>query len=384
VPGTGGSQTATAVTDAAKLRELFLLDPEIAFLNHGAHGACPRSVFDEYRRWQLELERQPVAFFRRYPDLYDEARGLLARHVGADPPNVVFVPNATSGMNMALRSLELRPGDEILTTDHEYGAVDLLWQKVCAKPGARIVRRALRAGTGLVDELFAGANDRTRVLSLSHVSSPTAIILPVEEICARARDAGILTFVDGAHAPGQLDLDLEALGADVYAGNCHKWLCAPKGSGFLYARPEHHEWVEPLVLGWGLAEEDFTARHRWRGTADPAAWLATPAAIDFQAEHGWADVRRRCHALAHEASRRLAERTGLEPLAPDDGWFGQMVAAPLPPGDEQELQRRLYDEHRIEVPLFAWNDRRLLRVSFQGYNDERDLDRLLSALDALL
>jgi isopenicillin-N epimerase len=369
------------VTNASALRELFLLDPEVVYLNHGAHGACPRPVFEEYARWQLELERQPVGFFRRYPELYDEARARLARYAGAQPENLVFVQNATSAMNMAVRSLDLAPGDEILTTDHEYGAVDLLWQHVCAKTGASVVRRALRPGPDLVEELFAGATDRTRAVSLSHVTSPTALIFPIAEICARAREAGILSFVDGAHAPGQLDLDLEELGADVYAGNCHKWLCAPKGSGFLYVRAEHHGWVQPLVLGWGLAEEDLTARNRWRGTADPAAWLATPSAIDFQAEHGWAAVRRRCHALAGKTARLLAERTGLEPLAPDESWFGQMVAVPLPHVDPNELQRRLYDEQRVEVPLFTWNGQTLLRVSVQGYNDEPDLERLLAALD---
>ena len=341
-------------------------------------------MFEEYRRWQLELERQPVAFFRRYPGLYDAARARLAEFVGAEPSNVVFVPNATSGMNMAVRSLGLEPGDEILTTDHEYGAVDLLWGHVCTRTGASVVRRAVQAGPELVDELWAGVTERTRVVSISHVTSPTALVLPVAEICARARAAGILTFVDGAHAPGQLDLELEALGADVYAANCHKWLCAPKGAGFVYVRPEHHEWLEPLVLGWGLREDDFTARHRWRGTADPAAWLAVPAAIDFLAQHEWAVVRRRCHALAEQARLAIAARLGCEPLAPDDGWLGQMVAAPLPPCEPDELQRRLYDEHRIEVPLFPWNRKVLVRPSFRGYNDENQLERLVAALEALL
>jgi isopenicillin-N epimerase len=342
-------------------------------------------VFEEYRRWQLELERQPVEFLgRRYPELYDAARARLAAFVGASPDNLVFVPNATSGMNMAVRSLALEPGDEILTSDHEYGGVDLLWSHVCARTGAHLVRRSLRPEPALVDELWAGVSGRTRVVSISHVTSPTALVMPVAEICARARESGILAFVDGAHAPGQLDLGLEALGADVYAGNCHKWLCAPKGSAFLYVRPEHHDWVEPLIFGWGLREDGFTARHRWRGTADPAAWLAVPTAIDFLSEHDWPAVRRRCHLLAERARVEIAQLARCEPLAPDDGWFGQLVAAPLPQGDPQELQRRLYDEQRVEVPVFQWNDDVLVRPSFQGYNDEEDLDRLLAALDALL
>jgi isopenicillin-N epimerase len=308
----------------------------------------------------------------------------VAAFVGADPGEVVFVPNATAGMNMAARSLRLEPGDEILTTDHEYGAVDLLWAHLCARAGAHVVRRPVKPGAELVHELWAAVTDRTRVISISHVTSPTALVLPIAELCRRARAAGILTLVDGAHAPGQLELDLGTLGADVYAGNCHKWLCAPKGSGFLYVRPEHHAWLEPLILGWGLREDDFTARHRWRGTADPAAWLAVPAALDFLERHDWASVRRRCHALAEDARVAISERIGCAPLAPDESWLGQMVAAPLPDCDPEALQRRLYDEHRIEVPVFAWSERVLVRPSFQGYNDEDDLERLLAALDALL
>ena len=263
------------------------------------------------------------------------------------------------------------------------GAVDLLWGHVCARTGARVVQRAVHSGPDFVDELWTGVTERTRIVSFSHITSPTALVLPAAELCRRAREVGILSFVDGAHAPGQLDLDLEALGADVYAGNCHKWLCAPKGSGFVYVRPEHRDWIEPLILGWGLREDDFTARHRWRGTADPAAWLAVPAAIDFLAEHDWPGVRRRCHALAERARVAIAERVGREPLAPDETWLGQMVAAPLPPCDAEELQTRLYDEHRIEVPVFPWDDAVLVRPSFQGYNDETDLERLVGALDEL-
>jgi isopenicillin-N epimerase len=203
-------------------------------------------------------------------------------------------------------------------------------------------------------------------------------------VCRRARADGILSVVDGAHAPGQIDLDLDALGADFYAGNCHKWLCAPKGSGFLHVRPEHQETMVPLVVGWGEAEGSFAARHRWQGTRDPAAYLAVPAAIDFLAEHDWSDVRRRCHELAAAARLRLAELTGIEPLAPDETWLGQMVAAELPECDTDALQLRLHDEHRIEVPVYRFDNRPVVRPSFQGYNDETDLDALVEALRAEL
>jgi isopenicillin-N epimerase len=366
------------------LRELFLLDPEVVFLNHGSFGACPRPVFDEYQRWQRELERQPVEFLaRRYAGLIDEAKARLAVYLGARPEDLVFVPNATAGMNVVARSLELGPGDEVLLTDHEYGAVDFLWEHVCDRAGARLVRQPLEPGPDLVDEFFAAAGPRTRIVSVSHITSATALRFPVEEICRRARAERILVALDGAHAPGQVDLDADSLGADFYTGNCHKWLCGPKGAGFLWARPEHQSWLAPLVVGWSERESSFAARHRWQGTHDPAAYLSVPAAIDFQAEHGWDEVRTRCLALAAQAAGRLAD-LGLEPLAPDESWLGQMVAAELPECDVADLKARLYDRHRVEVPVQRWHDRPLVRASFQGYNDERDLDALVDALRAEL
>jgi len=368
---------------AIELKQLFLLDPGVVFLNHGSFGACPRPVFDEYQRWQRELERQPVEFLaRRYAGLIDDARARLAAFLGARPEDLAFVPNATAGMNVVARSLELGPGDEVLLTNHEYGAVDFLWDHVCRRTGATLVRQSVEPGAALVDELWEAVTPRTRVVSVSHITSATALRFPVGEICRRARAEGILSAVDGAHAPGQVDLDLEALGADFYAGNCHKWVCAPKGAGFLWARPEHQPWLAPLVLGWSEREDTFAARHRWQGTNDPAAYLSVPAAIDFLAEHDWAEMRRRCYALAAETRGRFAE-LGLTPLAPDQGWLGQMVAAELPDCDTEELKRRLYDEHRIEIPVQRWQGRPLIRASFQGYNDASDLEALAEALVTL-
>lgn len=370
------------------MRDLFLLDPDVVYLNHGSFGACPRPVFDAYQRWQRELERQPVEFLareRRYAHLVEQAKAELASYVGAEPANVVFVPNATAALNAVARSLPLAAGNEVLTTDHEYGAIDVLWSFVAEKQGARHVRQPVTvppAGPdALVDGLWSAVTPCTRVVCISHITSPTALRLPVEEICRRAREAGIISIVDGAHAPGQVPLDLAALDADVYAGNCHKWLCAPKGAGFLYVRPELQALVEPLVVSWDWGEQtEFAQRHRWPGTHDPAAYLAVPAAISFQREHSWETVVERCHALAEEARLRLAELFALEPLAPDASWFVQMVAAPLPPCNATEVKRRLYDEHRVEVPVYEWSGRPLVRPSFQAYNDEGDLERLLAAL----
>ncbi|HUJ42119.1 MAG TPA: aminotransferase class V-fold PLP-dependent enzyme [Opitutaceae bacterium] len=376
-------------------KELFLLDPEIAFLNHGSFGATPRVVFEQYQAWQRELERQPVEFLgRRFAGLMREARSALAAYVHTGADNLVYVPNATTALNIVARGLRLDPGDEILTTDHEYGAIDRMWRFLCRKTGAvyRPVHVPLPVTTAgdLVERLWAAVTPRTRVLFHSHLTSPTALVFPVGELCRRARAAGLLSIVDGAHALGQIPLDLEAIGADFYTANAHKWLCAPKGSAFLYARPGAQAPVEPLVVSWGdqgfaLTGSPFLDEQQWTGTRDIAAYLAVPAAIRFCAEHRWEEVRARCHALARHARNVLAALTGLPPICPDSvEWFGQMVTVPLPPCDGPRLQARLYDQYRVEVPVMEWGGRQFLRVSIQAYNTADDVARLVKGLREIL
>lgn len=378
---------------SAELRQLFLLRSDITFLNHGSFGACPRPVFEDYQRWQLELERQPVEFIgRRFSGLMRAAREKLAGYVGAAADDLVYVPNATTALNIAARSLKLGAGDEVLTTDHEYGALDRMWRFLCARSGATYRRQRLpvplaTAGE-VVEQFWAGVTPRTRVIFLSHITSPTALIFPVEAVCRRAREAGILTFIDGAHAVGQLPLALEQLGADVYTSNCHKWLLAPKGSAFLYARAEVQPRLEPLIVSWGWQSDTpgpsrFIDEQEYTGTRDIAAYLATPAAIDFVEQHDWPAVQERCHALAAEAQRRLLTLTGLPPLSSPER-FRQMVSVPLPPCDPALLKKRLYDEFQVEAPVVVWNERPLIRVSVQGYNTRDDITRLHAALAALL
>jgi len=376
------------VSDGTDLRAEFLLDPNVTFLNHGSYGACPRAVFERYQEWQLQLERQPVVFLaRRLDELLADARAALGACVGADPNDLVFVPNATAGVNLAAWPLGLKAGDEVLSTDLEYGALDLTWGHVCGDFGARYVRTPIRlpvtSAEEIVEAVWSGVNPRTRVLFLSHHTSSTALTLPVEELCRRAREAGIRTVLDGAHVPGHFPLDLRALDPDYYAGNCHKWMCAPKGAGFLYVRRELQGDIHPLLIGWGYEGDDpsFVSRHEKQGTRDPSAYLTVPAAIDWQREHEWDSVRGRCHELARRARHEL----GLEPLAPDSrDFFGQMVTLRLPATAPTDLQERLYDEHRIEIPVFEHGDGRFIRPSFQGYNSAEDLDRLRNALEALL
>jgi isopenicillin-N epimerase len=377
------------------MRELFLLDPAVTFLNHGSFGACPRPVFEVYQAWQRELERQPVDFLaRRFVERMRQAREDLAAYVHCAPDDLVYVPNATTGVNTAARSLRLGPGDVVVASDHEYGACDRVWRFLAAKQGFDYVRVPLdvpvTTPAALVERLWAAVTPRTRVMYLSHLTSATALVFPVAEACARARQAGILTIVDGAHAPGQLPLDLTVLGADVYAGNCHKWLCAPKGAGFLYVRREVQPLIEPLVVSWGWQAEKpgpsrFIDEQELTGTRDIAAYLTVPAAIAFQAEHDWPAVRRRCHELVGEARRRLLALDGVRALHPDeDVWYAQMEAVELPPCDPEALWQRLYEQFRVEVPVYTWNGRPILRVSVQAYNRADDLDVLMAGLQACL
>jgi len=382
-------------------KSLFLLDPDIAFLNHGSFGATPRSVFEKYQGWQRELERQPVEFLgRRFADLMRQARAALAAYVHTDADNLIYVPNATTGLNIVARGLPLKPGEEILTTDHEYGALDRTWRFLCRKTGAvykqQPVPLPVTTTEDFIERVWAGVTPRTRVLFLSHITSPTALTFPIAELCRRARDAGIISIIDGAHTVGQIPLDMQAIGADFYASNAHKWLCAPKGSAFLYARPEMQHLVEPLVVSWGYESERpsasrFVDEQEWTGTRDIAAYLTVPEAIKFCAEHHWDDVRMRCHALVQYARERITGLTGLPPISPDStDWYMQMVTVPLPPIDTTKdafgrvlLQARLMDEFKIEVPIFVWNGKPYIRVSIQAYNTQEDVERLVEALEII-
>jgi isopenicillin-N epimerase len=376
------------------LQEYFLLDPQVIYLNHGSFGATPLPVFERYQAWQRELERQPTAFLGREKDrLLKASRAVLAQYLCTDAKNLVYVTNATVGLNIVARGLRLGPGEEVLSTDHEYGALDRTWRFHAQKQGFKYINHPVAVPVSstqeFVEQFWQGVTPNTRVIFLSHITSPTALIFPVQEICRRARSAGILTIVDGAHIPGQLPLNLDALGADFYSGNLHKWLCAPKGAAFLYARPEVQDMIEPLVVSWGWQNEfpvegplvDF---NEWQGTRDISSFLSVPDAILFQEQHHWPAVRARCHDLAAYALCRITEMFGTQPLSPiSPVWFAQMVSAPLPANtDPGALHQRLLDEYSIEIPVISWNNRVLTRISVQGYNTPEHIERLLQALAA--
>lgn len=380
------------------LKQYFLLDPAIHFLNHGSFGACPKPVFEAWQGWQRRMERQPVLFLgREHDSLLEESRAALGRYLNAAADDLAYIPNATHGVNIVARSLNLQPGDEILTSDHEYGACDLTWDFICGKTGAKYIHQPIplpvQSQEEMVSQFWAGVTARARVIYLSHITSPTALRLPVEQICALARDAGILTVIDAAHSPGQIPVDLQSLGADVVFGNLHKWMMSPKGAAFLHARREIQPILEPLVVSWGFGgNPEFSSGSRfidifqWTGTRDPSAALAVPDAIKFMEAHDWENVRKDCHALLIEAVERVCGLTKMPPLYPLEGsFFSQMAIAPLPPEvDIAVLKSRLYEEYRVEVPLIQWRGRKFVRISIQGYNAPDDVDALASGLERLL
>ncbi|MDP6419219.1 MAG: aminotransferase class V-fold PLP-dependent enzyme [Candidatus Krumholzibacteria bacterium] len=386
------------------MRSLFQIREGIHFLNHGSFGACPLPVFKVYRRWQKELEEQPVEFLgRRAPLLMAESREKLAAFLGTSAGNLVYTSNASTALNTVLKSLRLKPGDEILTSNHEYGAMDLCLDFVAEKTGAKVLRAKLDLPLQSREEVIDAFTDRmsesTRLLFLSHLSSTSALVFPLEELTAHCRERGILTVIDGAHVPGHRPLDLEALGADFYSGNCHKWMLSPKGAAFLYARKEVQSLVEPLVTSWGWRadmNEDspfvalshgsrFVMENEWQGTRDISAWLTIPAAIDFMKEHDWPMWQGKCHRRTLEARARLVEIAGLPEICPaHEDWIGQMAAFEIPPCDVIALQKKLYETHGVEVVGIEWENRSFLRFTVQAYNTDADLEAFEKALDCEL
>lgn len=379
-------------------KDLFQLEPDIVFLNHGSFGATPKPVFEVYQDWQRRLERQPVKFLGREVSGYlQEARASLGNYLNVDKDDLIFIPNATFGVNIVARSLKLGEGDEVLTTDQEYGACDKTWTYAAQQKGfcykKQPIKLPVSSSDDILEQFWQGVTPQTKVIYLSHITSPTALIFPVAGICARARRAGVMTVIDGAHAPGQLELDLAHIDADFYTGNCHKWLCSPKGAGFLYTRRDKQALIDPLVVSWGWDNKtEFSAgspyldSYDWLGTNDPASYLSVPAAIDFQEEHDWPSVRKQCHKLLRQTLDTLEGVTGLKTIYPSDSdLYMQLAVAALPDiGEADAFKARLYDEHRIEIPLTAHDGKPFIRISVQAYNTQSDLDALVDALKKIL
>jgi len=381
---------------------LWSLERGVAFLNHGSFGACPREVLDHQAALRTEMEAEPVRFLGRELDgRLDAAREALAVFVGADADDLAFITNATSGVNAILRSLALSAGDELLTTDHAYAACRNALDFVAARSGARVSVAVLpfpvASPESIVDAVMAKVTPRTRLALLDHITSPTGVILPIERLVAELERRGVETLVDGAHAPGMVPLDLRTLGATYYSANCHKWLCAPKGSAFLWVRRDRQADIHPLTISHGATaarpgRSRFRLEFDWTGTQDPTAWLTVPKAIDYMGglvSGGWPALMARNHALALAARELLCVAAGTPPTCPDQ-MIGSLASVILPDSPTMEtgwrvrdpLQGRLFDGWGIEVPILRWPaaPKRLLRISAQLYNSPEQYSHLAQAL----
>ena len=385
-------------------RRFWALDPQVTFLNHGSFGSCPRPVLKFQQALQERLERQPVDFLiDEFEPLWNEARRTLAQFVGADTNDLVFVPNATTGVNTVLRSLKFKHGDELLVTDHAYNACRCALDFVAARAGARVVVTKipfpLASAQQVVDVVLAKVTRRTRLALLDHVTSSTGLVLPLEKIIRKLSARGIETLVDGAHAPGMIPLNLKKLDAAYYAGNCHKWICSPKGAALLYVRHDRQPQIRPLVISHGANSRRrdssrFLLEFSWTGTGDFSAWLSVPESlrvIGAQLSGGWPAVMQRNRALALAARRLLCDTLQIPPPCPDE-MIGSLAAVPLPDMAAADIARisngldplrdRLLHKHGIEVPVFPWPapPKRLLRISAQLYNSLPQYERLAAVL----
>ena len=364
--------------------------PDTLYLNHGSFGPPPRPVRYARRTWIDALDEQPMDFYLRCiePAMH-RAREITSSFVGTATDNLVFVENATFGMNVVADHFPLTAGDEVLLNNHEYGAVQRIWQRACQRKGATLrlvdLPQRIESADQVVQSIISGVCEKTRLVVVSHITSPTALIMPVSKICQELRQRGVAVCVDGPHAPAQIDLNIDQLGCDFYTASCHKWLCGNLGSGFLVVAPKWHDTVEPQLKSWGrllpAMPEQWFEEFTWSGTRDPSGYLTVPDAIEFMESVGLQPFRDRTYWLADQARQRLTAEFGGTPLAnPHDGWYGCMAHVPLPAGDWTDLQQRLWQVHGIEVPIIHFENEWFVRVSCHLYNNQLHLDTLVQAL----
>lgn len=374
-----------------RMETQFLLDENITFLNHGSFGACPKPIFEEFQRLQLELEADPVHFIQKKLPVYlKEAKKSLAKFIGCDEQDFFFTPNPTFAINTIMRSLNLQAGDEILTTNHEYGAMDRTWHFYCKKSGAKYVRQEISlpivSKEQIIEEFWKGYTSNTKVVFLNQISSSTALIFPVKEICDKAQQLGLITIVDGAHVPGHIDLKISELNPDFYTGTLHKWMLAPKGSSFLYVKKEFQADIDPLVVSWGyesLAPSDsqFLDYHEYQGTQDVSQYLCTPKVISFLEENNWNEKAKACRRIVLENYQRFCDLVGTQPICPiSEEFLGQMASIPIRTEKPMELKELLYSKYKIQIPIMPLNGNVYMRYSINAYNSQEDLEVLYKAI----
>ena len=377
------------------MKNNFLLDQNITYLNHGSFGATPKPIFEEFQRLQLELEQEPVQFIVKKSLVYlKTAKERLAKYIGCQPEDFFFTPNPTVAINTIIRSLNLQEGDEILSTNHEYGAMDKTWNFFCTKMGAKYIRQEISlpivSKEKILEEFWKGYSSKTKVIFINEISSATALIFPVKEICQKAQELGLITIIDGAHVPGHIDLKIEELNPDFYTGTLHKWMLSPKGSSFLYVKKEFQNDIDPLVVSWGydnavISESQFLDYHEYQGTRDIAAFLCTPKVIDFLEENNWKQISENCKVIVRENYQRFCDLLNAKPLCPiSEEFLGQMASIQIQTEEPVKLKELLFEKYKIEIPVMPLNGKIYLRYSINAYNSQEDLDILYKALQEIL
>ena len=372
------------------MKNLFLLDPNITYLNHGSYGSCPSSVFNDYQKLQKRLEQQPVQFMTKYLWKYlKESRDTLGTFLNCDGDDLLLFANPTTAINNVIENLNLNKGDEVLMTQHEYGALVRAWSRSSKRNNFSIVQQPVNVPVSskknFIKQFLAGITMNTKVVFISQITSQTGLIFPIKEICEYATKKGIVTIVDGAHVPGHIDLNISNLECDFYTGTCHKWLCAPKGSSFLYVRKSFQANIKPQVVSWGEEGDDpgpsqFQMDFQWQGTKDMSSFLSIPSAIHFIESNNWKENHKISKELILEVSEDLKNLFGTNPLFKSEDWVGQMVSHPLPSNTPENLKEMLWEKFLIEVPVFEWKKQKYIRVSAHFYNDRNDMKTLINAL----
>lgn len=376
------------------IKEQFLLRKDITYLNFGAYGACPRPIFEVYQNFQRELEEEPTLFINELgPEYLKSSRVALGKYLNCSADDVVYVTSPSYAVNLIAKSIQLKAGDEVLTTNLEYGPCDKTWKYYCELKGAtykRIqVQYPLESKEDFITQFVKGITENTKLIFISHITSSTGLRLPVEEICAIANARGIMIYVDGAHAPGQLAINLATLGADIYTGASHKWMLTPKGSSFLYVRNSLQHLFDPLIISWGFKSQKpshslFLDNHQFQGTRDYSAFLTIPAAIDFMQRFDWKQVSSACKKLTQANAQRFCDLMGTKAISPiNDDFIGQLFCIPIPANTAETLHDILYEKYRIQIPVLVHEEKYYLRYSIQGFNDQRDMDQLYLALEEL-
>jgi isopenicillin-N epimerase len=373
------------------LRDQFLLRPDITFLNFGSFGACPKPVFQRYQQFQLELEQEPVLFLTVTGFQYlAQSRKALGVYVNCHEDDLVFMPNPSHAVNLIAKSLPLQKGDEVLATNIEYGACDKTWNFYCEKVGAVYKRQPIRfpleSKEDFVQQFFEGVTDKTRLIFISHITSATALRLPVEQVCIKAKELGIPIFIDGAHAPGQVEVDIKKLGVDIYTGACHKWMMTPKGSSFLYVKRELQHLFDPLVVSWGYkamfpSHSQFLDYNQLQGTRDFSAFLTVPFAIQFMQENNWTEVAAHYRKMTQENAQELCKLLDARPISPiNDDFVLQLFSAEIKTKEPEKLHDHFFEKYKIQIPVMRQNDKVFLRYSLNAMNEQKDLDKFFDAI----